>query len=94
MPRGVASLECRQHGERFDPAARVGYLFNTTIAGIEHADAVSEEFREPEPVLRVHMPAPRSRHLGRRLIESRLPGLRIDASNRIIAEIGEEQIVM
>ncbi len=33
-------LDCRQDGARFDASARAGYLFNTTIAGIEQADAV------------------------------------------------------
>ncbi|HZT90099.1 MAG TPA: NADH-quinone oxidoreductase subunit NuoG [Stellaceae bacterium] len=36
---GVASLDCRQDGARLDPRSRAGYLFNTTIAGIEEADA-------------------------------------------------------
>src|SRR3954449_9859816 len=37
---GVASLDCRQDGARLDPACRAGYLFNSTIAGIERtADA-------------------------------------------------------
>src|SRR5690349_16845685 len=37
---GVASLDCRQDGARLDPASRAGYLFNSTIAGIErNADA-------------------------------------------------------
>ncbi len=36
---GSANLECRQDGARLDPACRAGYLFNTTIAGIEQADA-------------------------------------------------------
>jgi NADH-quinone oxidoreductase subunit G len=36
---GSPNLECRQDGGRFDPSARAGYLFNTTIAGIEAADA-------------------------------------------------------
>jgi NADH-quinone oxidoreductase subunit G len=31
-------LDCRQDGAKLDPAARSGYLFNTTIAGIEQAD--------------------------------------------------------
>jgi NADH-quinone oxidoreductase subunit G len=31
-------LDCRQDGARLDPKARCGYLFNTTIAGIEQAD--------------------------------------------------------
>ena len=37
---GSPNLECRQDGGRFDPANRAGYLFNSTIAGIEQADAV------------------------------------------------------
>jgi NADH-quinone oxidoreductase subunit G len=37
---GSPHLDCRQDGGRFDPAIRAGYLFNTTIAGIEHTDAV------------------------------------------------------
>ncbi|NNG03278.1 MAG: NADH-quinone oxidoreductase subunit G [Inquilinus sp.] len=37
---GSANLDCRQDGAALDPAARAGYLFNTTIAGIEQADAI------------------------------------------------------
>ncbi|MDA1089229.1 MAG: NADH-quinone oxidoreductase subunit NuoG [Proteobacteria bacterium] len=36
---GSPHIDCRQDGAKLDPAARAGYLFNTTIAGIEHADA-------------------------------------------------------
>jgi NADH-quinone oxidoreductase subunit G len=36
---GSANLDCRQDGAALDPACRAGYLFNTTIAGIEQADA-------------------------------------------------------
>src|SRR4051794_142003 len=36
---GVTNLECRQDGAQLDPGCRAGYLFNTTIAGIERADA-------------------------------------------------------
>jgi NADH-quinone oxidoreductase subunit G len=36
---GAASLDCRQDGAKLDPRCRVGHLFNTTIAGIEQADA-------------------------------------------------------
>jgi NADH-quinone oxidoreductase subunit G len=35
---GAASLDCRQDGAKLDPSCRAGYLFNTTIAGIEQAD--------------------------------------------------------
>jgi len=36
---GVPNLDCRQDGAQIDPASRSGYLFNTTIQGIEQADA-------------------------------------------------------
>jgi NADH-quinone oxidoreductase subunit G len=36
---GSRQVECRQDGARLDPTVRGGYLFNTTIAGIESADA-------------------------------------------------------
>jgi NADH-quinone oxidoreductase subunit G len=36
---GAASLDCRQDGAKLDPRCRAGYLFNTTIAGIEEADS-------------------------------------------------------
>ena len=36
---GAVSIDCRQDGAKLDPHRRAGYLFNTTIAGIEKADA-------------------------------------------------------
>src|SRR5205823_6547702 len=36
---GATSLDCRQDGAKLDGGCRAGYLFNTTIAGIEQADA-------------------------------------------------------
>jgi NADH-quinone oxidoreductase subunit G len=36
---GSPHLDCRQDGARLDPASRAAYRFNTTIAGIEQADA-------------------------------------------------------
>jgi NADH-quinone oxidoreductase subunit G len=36
---GSAHLDCRQDGAKLDASSRAGYLFNTTIAGIEAADA-------------------------------------------------------
>ncbi len=36
---GTPHVDCRQDGARIDAACRAGYLFNTTIAGIEQADA-------------------------------------------------------
>ena len=35
---GSPNLDCRQDGAALDPSCRAGYLFNTTIAGIEDAD--------------------------------------------------------
>ncbi len=37
---GSGNLDCRQDGARIGNGARSGYLFNTTIAGIDEADAV------------------------------------------------------
>ena len=37
---GVANLDCRQDGAALDPSVRASYLFNSTIAGIEDADAL------------------------------------------------------
>ncbi len=36
---GSSSIDCRQDGAKLDPSVRAGYLFNSTIAGIEDADA-------------------------------------------------------
>lgn len=37
---GSNNIDCRQDGSQIDPSARAGYIFNTTIAGIENADAL------------------------------------------------------
>jgi NADH-quinone oxidoreductase subunit G len=38
---GVASVDCRQDGAKLDPKlGRASYLFNSTIAGIDEADAI------------------------------------------------------
>ncbi len=37
---GSRNLDCRQNGARLDAARRDFYLFNTTIAGIDRADAI------------------------------------------------------
>ena len=37
---GVANLDCRQDGAKIGHGPRQGYLLNTTIAGIENADAL------------------------------------------------------
>ncbi len=36
---GATSLDCRQDGAKIDASCRAGYLFNTSIAGIDQADA-------------------------------------------------------
>ena len=37
---GSPHLDCRQDGAKLDPECRAGYRFNSTIAGIDQADAV------------------------------------------------------
>ncbi|UUX50249.1 NADH-quinone oxidoreductase subunit NuoG [Nisaea acidiphila] len=37
---GSPNLDCRQDGAKLDATSRAGYLFNSTIAGIEDADAI------------------------------------------------------
>jgi NADH-quinone oxidoreductase subunit G len=37
---GSPNIDCRQDGAALDPKARVSWLFNATIAGIEKADAI------------------------------------------------------
>jgi NADH-quinone oxidoreductase subunit G len=63
--RGVraTSLDCRQDGAKLDPGFRAGYLFNTTIAGIERADAcllVGANPRVEAPLVNARV---RKRHL-------------------------------
>jgi len=60
---GAASLDCRQDGAKLDPSCRAGYLFNTTIAGIENADVcllVGADPRWEAPLVNARM---RKRHL-------------------------------
>ena len=37
---GSPNMDCRTDGSRFDPSTRAGYVFNSTIAGIDEADAI------------------------------------------------------
>jgi NADH-quinone oxidoreductase subunit G len=37
---GSENLDCRQDGAKLDPSVRGSYVFNTTIGGIEDADAI------------------------------------------------------
>src|SRR5579863_8601736 len=60
---GSTNLDCRQDGARLDAGCRAGYLFNTTIAGIERADAcllVGTNPRWEAPLINARL---RKRHL-------------------------------
>ena len=51
---GSPNLDCRQDGAKIDPRTRAGYIFNTTIAGIERADAlllVGSDPRREAPII-------------------------------------------
>lgn len=51
---GSSNIDCRQDGSGIDPSTRAGYLFNSTIAGIEASDAlliVGSNPRLESPVL-------------------------------------------
>jgi len=51
---GSANIDCRQDGAKLDARVRASYLFNTTIAGIEQADAIlliGTDPRREAPVL-------------------------------------------
>ncbi len=51
---GSGNLDCRQDGAALDPSVRASYIFNSTIAGIEQADAiliVGSNPRKEAPVL-------------------------------------------
>jgi NADH-quinone oxidoreductase subunit G len=52
---GTANLDCRQDGTKLDPQlGRASYLFNATVAGIDHADGlliVGSNPRKESPVL-------------------------------------------
>ena len=51
---GSRNLDCRQDGAALDPKVRASYIFNSTIAGIEKADAlliIGSNPRKEAPVL-------------------------------------------
>ncbi|MBI5164571.1 MAG: NADH-quinone oxidoreductase subunit G [Magnetospirillum sp.] len=55
---GSAHIDCRQDGAALDAAVRASYLFNSTIAGIEEADAVlviGANPRKEAPVLNARL---------------------------------------
>jgi len=65
---GSPNIDCRQDGARLDPRVRAGYLFNTTIAGIEEADALLLIGTNP----RIEAPIINAR-IRKRLLEGRFP---------------------
>lgn len=57
---GVANLDCRIEGEKFDPANRFTYLFNSGTAGIDKSDAcliIGSNIRKDSPVLNARIRA-------------------------------------
>lgn len=55
---GSTSIDCRQDGTKLDSRARTGYLFNTTISGIDSADAcllIGSNPRIESPVLNARL---------------------------------------
>jgi NADH-quinone oxidoreductase subunit G len=55
---GSPHLDCRQDGAPLDPRQRAGYLFNSTVAGLENADVcliVGSNPRREAPVLNARL---------------------------------------
>ncbi len=55
---GSDNVECRQDGAALDPSCRAGYLFNTTIAGIEEADVcliIGSNTRHEAPIINARL---------------------------------------
>jgi NADH-quinone oxidoreductase subunit G len=55
---GSPNLDCRQDGAALDPACRAGYLFNTTIAGIDKADRclfIGSDARREAPIINARL---------------------------------------
>ena len=65
---GSPNIDCRQDGARLDPRVRAGYLFNTTIAGIEESDALLLIGTNP----RIEAPIINAR-IRKRMLEGRFP---------------------
>jgi len=60
---GSRNLECRQDGAKLDARVRAAYIFNTTIAGIEQADAcliIGSNPRLEAPIVNLRL---RKRHM-------------------------------
>lgn len=55
---GSGNIDCRQDGAAYDPSVRASYLFNTTIAGIDEADAcliIGSNTRWEAPILNARL---------------------------------------
>ena len=65
---GSPNIDCRQDGARLDPRVRAGYLFNTTIAGIEESDALLLIGTNP----RIEAPIINAR-IRKRMLDGRFP---------------------
>ena len=55
---GSPHIDCRQDGARLDASTRAGYVFNTSIAGIENADAcllVGTNPRHEAPIINARL---------------------------------------
>jgi NADH-quinone oxidoreductase subunit G len=87
---GATSLDCRQDGAKLDPRCRAGYLFNTTIAGVEEADAcllIGTNPRWEAPLVNARL---RKRHLrGGFTIAAIGPALDLSFPVEMLGEGGE-----
>jgi len=55
---GSIKIDCRQDGTKLDTSSRAGYVFNTTIAGIEDADAcliIGANTRREAPIINARL---------------------------------------
>ena len=58
MAVGSKNIDCRQDGAKLDASCRGGYVFNTTIAGIEKADAcliIGTNTRKEAPIVNARL---------------------------------------
>ncbi len=58
MALGSYNIDCRQDGAKLDASSRSGYVFNTTIAGIEEADAcliIGANTRKEAPIVNARL---------------------------------------
>ncbi len=64
---GSPHMDCRTDGARFDPSNRAGYLFNSTISGIDEADAILIVGANPRHEASIVNARIRKAHLERRV---------------------------